>query len=207
MSATQRKISDAAVRKATGKGWEEWFTLLDSEGAEALPHKQIARLLHDKGYIASAWWCQMVTVGYERARGKRVLGETEGAGFEIGVQKTLPLLSEHVWNLLTQPEGLALWLGAVPCLRWEKGAPYETAEGTRGEIRSFTPEKHVRLTWQPPQFAAPSTLQVSLTPSGTKTALRFHQEKLASAETREQMRAHWRAVLQKLAQLAEEVSA
>ncbi len=81
MSATQREISDAAVRKATGKGWDEWFALLDSEGAEALPHKQIARLLHDRGYIASSWWCQMVTVGYERARGKRVLGETESAGF------------------------------------------------------------------------------------------------------------------------------
>ena len=45
MSATQRKISDAAVRKATGKSWDEWFAVLDSEGADALPHKQIARLL------------------------------------------------------------------------------------------------------------------------------------------------------------------
>ena len=60
----------------------------------------------------------------------------------------------------------------------------------------------MRLTWQPPHFSTPSTLQVSLIPSGNKTALRFHQEKLPSAEAREQMRAHWRDVLQKLAELA-----
>ena len=90
---------------------------------------------------------------------------------------------------------------AVP-VHWQKHGAYKTAEGTRGEIRSFTPGKHVRLTWQPPHFPIPSTLQVSLIPSGAKTALRFHQEKLPSAEAREQMRAHWRDVLQKLAELA-----
>lgn len=203
MSTTQRKVSEAAVRKATGKGWDEWFALLDSEGADALPHKQVARMLHEKGYIASGWWCQMVTVEYERARGKRVLGGTENAGFQIGVQKTLPLTAEDAWNLITQPEGLALWLGTVSDLRWEKRAAYETAEGTRGEIRSFTPGKLVRLTWQPAGFAAPSTLQVYLEPSGKKTAVLFHQEKLDSTETREQMRAHWREVLQRLEELAE----
>ena len=202
MSATQRKISDAAVRKATGKSWDEWFDLLDSEGADALPHKQIARLLYDKGYIASSWWCQTVTVAYEHACGKRVLGETESVGFEIGVQKTLPLTPAQAWDLLTQPASRALWLGAVLRLRWEKGAAFATAEGTRGEIRSFAPGKHVRLTWQPPHFSTLSTLQVTLIPSGTKTALRFHQENLPSAEVREQMRAHWRDVLQKLAELA-----
>lgn len=202
MSVTQRKISDDAVRKATGKGWDEWFALLDSEGADTLPHKQVAQMLHDKGYIASGWWCQMVTVEYERARGKRVLGGTESAGFQIGVQKTLPLSPEEAWDLIVEPAGRALWLGAVPDLRWEKGAAYATAEGARGEIRSFHPSKLVRLTWQPPGFPAPSTLQVSLEPSGKKTAVRFHQEKLASAETREQMRTHWRTVLQKLAELA-----
>ena len=202
MSAAQPRISDAAVRKATGKSWDEWFAVLDSEGADALPHKQIARLLNDKSYIASSWWCQTVTVAYEYARGKRVLGRTESVGFEIGVQKTLPLTPAQAWHILTEPNGVALWLGTVPCLRWEKGAAFATAEGTRGEIRSFTPGKHVRLTWQPPHFSTPSTLQVTLIPSGAKTALRFHQEKLASAEAREQMRAHWRDVLQKLAELA-----
>ncbi|MCY4436210.1 MAG: SRPBCC domain-containing protein [Chloroflexi bacterium] len=203
MGESQRKISDAAVRKATGKGWDAWFVLLDGEGAKALPHKQIARLLHEKSYIENGWWCQTVTVEYERARGKRVLGGTESAGFQIGVQKTLPLSPEHAWDLITQPEGLALWLGTATDLRWEKGATYETPEGTRGEMRSFTAGKHLRLTWQPPDFQTPSTLQVSLEPSSTKTAVRFHQEKLTSAEAREQMRAHWREVLHKLAELAE----
>ena len=202
MSSNQPRISDAAVRKATGKGWDEWFALLDSEGAESMPHKQIARMLHEKGYIASGWWCQMVTVGYEYARGRRVLGRTASANFQVGVQKTLPLSPEDSWSLIMGSEGRALWLGTIADLRWEKGAAFATAEGTRGEIRSFTPGKRIRLTWQPTHFATPAVLQVSVTPSGKKTALLFHQEKLADAETREQMRAHWREVLAQLAELA-----
>jgi uncharacterized protein YndB with AHSA1/START domain len=203
MAASPPRISDAAVRKATGKDWDEWFALLDEEGAEALTHKQIVRLLNDKGYIDSAWWRQMVTVAYEHARGKRVLGQAVGTGFQIGVQKTLPLTAAQAWELVAGPAGRALWLGAVPDLCWEKGAAYVTAEGIRGEIRSFTAGKHVRLTWQPSQFAAPSTLQVSLSPSGAKTAVRFHQEKLPDAEAREAMRKHWRGVLQRLEKLAQ----
>ena len=203
MSMTQRKISDAAVRKATGKNWDEWFALLDSKGAAALTHKQIVRLLHERGCLSSAWWRQTVTVEYERVRGKRVLGQAVGAGFQIGVQKTLPLTPAAAWSLIAEPPGRALWLGTAPDLRWAKGAAYETAEGTRGEIRSFTPGKHVRLTWQPPHFSTPATLQVSVTPSGKKAAVRFHQEKLADAETREEMRQHWRGALAKLAELAQ----
>jgi len=39
-----------------------------------MAHKQITRLLYDKKYIKSSWWCQMVTVGYEYEKGKRVIG-------------------------------------------------------------------------------------------------------------------------------------
>ncbi len=202
MNVQRPRISDAAVRKATGKDWDEWFALLDSEGAAALPHKQIVGLLHDKGYVASSWWRQMVTVAYEHARGKRVLGQAAETGFQIGVQKTLPLAPERTWDLIISPEGRALWLGELGEMRWEKGAAYATAAGTRGEIRSVAPGERVRLTWQPPHFSGPSTLQVYLLPSGAKTAVRFHQEKLDSAETREEMRSHWRGVLAKLAELA-----
>ena len=143
---TQRKISDAAVRKATGKGWDAWFALLDSEGAAALPHKQVARLLHDKGYIASGWWCQMVTVEYERARGKRVLGGTESAGFQIGVQKTLPLSPVRSLGLsLSEPAGRALWLGTVPDLRWEKGAAYAISRGHMRRGAQLPPQQACAL--------------------------------------------------------------
>lgn len=63
-------ISDDAVRAKTGKTWAEWFSILDSAAAAKKKHVEIARFLRKKQRCAS-WWSQMVTVGYERARGLR----------------------------------------------------------------------------------------------------------------------------------------
>ena len=61
-------VSDDAVRSATGKGWDEWFAILDAAGAVAWKHPDIARWVAGEFGI-SGWWAQSVTVGFERARG------------------------------------------------------------------------------------------------------------------------------------------
>jgi hypothetical protein len=38
------RISSEAVRKATGKTWDEWLATLDQKVAGEMPHKGIARL-------------------------------------------------------------------------------------------------------------------------------------------------------------------
>jgi len=71
-------ISSAAVRKATTKTWAQWLALLDQAGAKKLPHKGIALLLQQKHRLGD-WWCQMVAVGYEQARGQAsAFGKTGG---------------------------------------------------------------------------------------------------------------------------------
>ena len=40
-------MSDEAIRRRTGRGWEEWFDLLDEWGAAERPHKEIARWVAD----------------------------------------------------------------------------------------------------------------------------------------------------------------
>ena len=47
-------VSDDAVRKATGRGWDEWFTILDAAGAVAWKHPDIARWVAAK-YGISGW--------------------------------------------------------------------------------------------------------------------------------------------------------
>jgi hypothetical protein len=86
----RRAISDAALKKATGKGRAQWFALLDKAGAKKMSHKQIVQWLYES-HIKKSWWAQMVAVEYEYARGKRVLGQTADAGFQIGLQKVLPI--------------------------------------------------------------------------------------------------------------------
>lgn len=63
-------MSDAAVRAKTGKGWSEWFKILDAAGARKMEHRDIANYLH-KHHNVPGWWDQMITVGYEQARGRR----------------------------------------------------------------------------------------------------------------------------------------
>ena len=126
----------------------------------------------------------------------RPTGHTKGAGWEIGVSRTVAFPLEEVWDFVTSPEGAAVWLGAGVQRLDEPGQAYQTAAGTSGEIRSFHPHDRIRLTWQPPGWAHDSTVQVTVTSAGGgRTMVRFHQERLADAAEREQQRAHWRAVL------------
>ena len=130
-----------------------------------------------------------------------MVGQTSGADFQIGVQKTLPVPSDVAWALLSERPGRDAWLGKTPSVEFRKGRKYETEEGHEGEIRSCVPGERVRLTWSHPSLAQRSTLQIYLAPSGDKTSVRFHQERLSSLEERELMRKHWRRVLEELAEL------
>ena len=127
------------------------------------------------------------------------VGLTRDAGFEIGVSRTVDLPPDRVWRTLVSDEGVAVWLGAGVQLPTDpaiaKGTPYRTADGTRGEIRSFHSTGRLRLTWQPPGWDHESTVQVTVSSRGGRTVLRFHQERLADPAERARQRAHWRAVM------------
>lgn len=122
-------------------------------------------------------------------------GLTKDAGYEIGVSKTLPYASEAVWALLAGAAGIALWLGPGAELRPEKGWPYRTADGTAGAVRSFHEGTRMRLSYRPAGWDHDSILQVTVTPGGKGTVLRFHQERLADAGERERQRTHWQQVM------------
>lgn len=128
------------------------------------------------------------------------VGLTKDAGWEAGKSKTLPLTPEQAWDLLLSPAGLAAWLGDdLAALPHEKGARYETAHGTTGEVRSFRPVERMRVTWQPPGRDAPATLQVALRPGPRGTAIGFHAERLSGPEEREALIARWGEALARLA--------
>ncbi|MEU4311676.1 SRPBCC domain-containing protein [Nocardia sp. NPDC024068] len=121
-------------------------------------------------------------------------GLTKDAGWQIGVARTLPHSPEVVWSYLTSTAGLACWLGPGAELDPEPGTQYRTGAGTTGEVRSFRPGDRIRLTY------GSSTVQLALTPaSADRTHLRFHQERLSSANQREQQRTHWQQVMDRVA--------
>jgi hypothetical protein len=65
-----RKISEESARKATGKGWQEWFKILDEWGMKGKGHTLTAKYL-EKELGIGPWWAQAVTIRYEWERGLR----------------------------------------------------------------------------------------------------------------------------------------
>ena len=81
--------SDAEIRRRTGRGWEEWFDLLDEWGAPERTHRETARwVAEQQGIHPLAWNAQAVVNSYERARGLRAVGE-HADGFAISASKTV----------------------------------------------------------------------------------------------------------------------
>ena len=65
------------------------------------------------------------------------------------------------------------------------------------------PGDRLRMTWQPQDWPAPATLQVTLSTSESgKTAITVHLEKLPDADAREAMRERWRGALERIAAAA-----
>lgn len=196
-------ISEDAVRRATGRGWRGWWKILDAWGAPRHSHGEIARFLAHE-YGLSGWWSQTVTVQYEREHGMREIGETE-SGFQMGAQKTFLPDPASAWKLLSSPEGIETWLGRGAPRELVEGETYRLDDGTGGEIRVVSTGSHVRLTWQPPSWPKPSTLQVrAVEASSGRGTLRFHHEQLPDAAARDAMIEHWKERLRAVAKLASE---
>lgn len=194
----QRRITDDAVRRATGRTWDEWIHWLDERGAAGMSHREIVALLWREGGIERGWWQQTVTVGYEQAKGLRVEGQTADAGFEVGVSRTVPLPLDEVWRRLTEGDGVRAWLGDLPTLRLEPGERYHLPDGTTGEVRVVVAGDRLRVTRRPEGWKRAATIQIRLTPKGEKTVVTFHEEHLPSAEEREARRGHYRAAVERV---------
>lgn len=193
------RVTDAAVKEATGKDWKAWMRALDKADASGLDHKQLVALLARE--VESSWWQQSIAVAYEQARGKRVVGETSDTGFQAGVVRTLPATADELWAIVAeQPER---WLGAGAKLKLEAGHTFEipkrrSVPGVRGEIRVVKPGQRLRLRYQRDGWKTPAVLQVTVTPKTKGAAIQVQMEKLPDADTREEMRAHWAQVLENL---------
>jgi hypothetical protein len=178
-------VSDAAVQRATGKSWDDWFTLLDAWHGTTHNHTEIARHVYET-YGIDGWWAQSVTVGYERARGMRALHERPD-GFSMNVSKTFAVPVERLFATFVEQEERERWLEAV---------------GLRP--RSSQPRKSARFDVLPGETRLAVTF---VTKGPQKAAAQLQQDRLASADEVTRWKALWKEQLAHLASyLADEPS-
>jgi uncharacterized protein YndB with AHSA1/START domain len=170
--------SDAAVRRATGKTWGEWLAELDKLGARQLPHKAIAQLLSVRLGVPD-WWSQMVTVGYERALGRRAVNQ-KSDGFAASVSRTISAAAEKAFDAWIDPELRKRWL------------PETVA------VRSARRPRSLRISWSD----GARTVAVFITSAGErKSRVQIEQGKLKSKKEVEQAKDAWAERLEALAHL------
>jgi uncharacterized protein YndB with AHSA1/START domain len=192
-------MTEDALEKATGRIGSAWFTLLNEEGMAEVPHKEIAAHLADRHGV-SKWWSQTITVEYEKHIGRRILGQTESGGLQIGVTKTLPADAATLWEYLDSRRGIAaLTETEDPVPDGMVGLNITGSSGLIARTTTYEPGSHIRMQWKLPEWPSHSILQVRLTPKGgAKTALTFHQEKLPNAASREAMKKRWKDVAERI---------
>jgi hypothetical protein len=163
--------SDEAIRERTGRGWEEWFDLLDEWGAAERRHPEISRWVADLlGIDPLAWNAQAITLSYERARRGRAVGEHDD-GFRISVSRTVGVSVECLFDAFAEETQRDRWLPAT--LR----------------ERTATRPKSARFDWE----EGPGRVHVTFVPKGTeKSTVSVSHERLADAAEADRMRAYWR---------------
>ena len=148
-------MSDEVVKANTGCDWEKWVYVLDKAGAAEMSHTAIAKLVHDKWKVPS-WWCQMVTVGYERIRGLRARGQRRDGKWEATKSKTFTVPVAELFEAWESAKTRARWLPEKLTVR--KATPHKSmrismSDGTNVELwfqskgeKSIVGVQHTRLS-------------------------------------------------------------
>jgi hypothetical protein len=148
--------SDAAVKAKTGCNWERWVKALDYKQAHTWSHGEIAQYVH-KTYKIPGWWSQMVTVGYERIKGLRVIGQRRDGGFEASKSKVVAAPVSRLYRAWRDARLRARWLPDVsPVIRtatrnksmrvsWPDGTRVDVGFLAKGRAKSQVAIQHGRL--------------------------------------------------------------
>lgn len=149
-------MSDQAVRAKTGKTWRQWCRALDAIGAVDLPHREIAAHLRTTHELPP-WWAQTVTVGYERIRGLRDVGQRRGGAYEINKSKTMPVPVSALYRAFSVARTRSRWLPDVAVtvqkaapgkswrITWPDGTRVEAAFSAKGQAKSQVVVQHTGL--------------------------------------------------------------
>lgn len=179
--AMSRKVSDSALRERTGRGWTEWFALLDAWGGIEHNHTAVARWLMVEHEVDN-WSAQTVTVGYQQARGIRVLGQQSNGAFAASASRTVAVPVDRLFEAFADELVRDRWL-----------------PDAKLRVRTANAPKSLRADW-----ADGTRIAVGFGPKGdAKAEVSVIHEKLADGDAVAELKSYWRERLTALKQLLE----
>ncbi|MEU7799271.1 hypothetical protein AB0B10_08385 [Micromonospora arborensis] len=181
-AAKTERIADDLIHARTGRGWADWFALLDTASATERTHTEIARHLVTEHEVPG-WWAQTITVGYEQARGLRAPGQRRGGGFSTSASRTVAVPALWLYEAFADETARARWLPDVDV-----------------RLRTTTAPRSFRADWA----GGPTRIVVGFDAVGeSKARVNVLHEKLTGAEQAAELKAYWRERLAALKTLLE----
>jgi hypothetical protein len=161
-------MADATIAARTGRTWKGWVHALDRAGAHQWPHRDIARHVR-REYGVPDWWTQAVTVGYERIKGLRAIGQRRGGGYEASKSKVFAVPVGRLYRAFHDARTRRRWL------------PVKLA------VRRTVPDKSMRATWSD----GTAVEFYFVAKSADRSQLAVQHRKLADKAAAEAMKAWW----------------
>jgi hypothetical protein len=175
--ATLAGMSDGKIAEKTGRTWAEWMRTLDEEGASVMPHREIARLVHARHGIGD-WWAQTVTVGYERIKGLREIGQRRDGGYEVNKSKTFTVPVATLFGAWAEEASRRRWLS-----------------GVNTTVRAARPPKSIRLQWPDGTVV----MAMFSAKGNAKSAVAVTHTKLGDRAAADSLKTYWSERLDSLA--------
>lgn len=103
-------MSERAVQTKTGRTWAQWVKALDEQQAWLWSHRDIAKHLAEHYEAVSPWWAQGITVGYERIRGLRDVGQRRGGSYDANKTRTFAVDVATLYRMFADARRRRKWL-------------------------------------------------------------------------------------------------
>jgi hypothetical protein len=162
-------IKNTTIEAKTGCNWERWVWVLDQTGAQEWSHRAIAEHVRTR-YKTPMWWTQAVTVGYERIKGLRAMGQRRSGAYEAGKSKTFAAPVGRVYRAFRDARTRQRWLGDVDLT-----------------VRTAVPNKSMRITWPDG-----TSVEWYFVPKGDrKCQVAVQHGKLADREAVDRLKGYW----------------
>lgn len=162
-------MRDAIIQGKTGKDWATWVEVLDRVKAHEWTHTAIARHVSE-AHRVPPWWTQAVTVGYERIKELRAIGQQRAGSWEAAKSRTFAVPVGDAFRAFVEPRRRAKWLA-----------------GVKLTVRTAKVNHTLRITWPD----ASSVAVYFVAKGAGKTSVSVQHGKLEDRDAVDRMKAYW----------------
>jgi hypothetical protein len=190
---TKGGLSDAKSREKTGHGLDHWFEVLDRFGGVGKGHTALARHLSDDHGVPG-WYCQGITVAYERARGARAVNQRCDGEYEVSVSKVVNARTADAIAAFGDARLRKRWIAAADAGLAKAFVAALDAPASKGVVVRADGQGRFRYKW------GATVVQMYLYPKANdRVSIVVTNSKLADGDAVETRRTLWRAALDAMA--------